>query len=311
MEERTALPHDSPIEQITSSPFWIGPHGLRAGWGVLLFAFFLGLFGYVLLAVAGYLNHLLQKGGTAHHSAETPIAVMVSEGVELLAVLLATFTAGRLQGRSMRDYGFARVAVAPRLLGGFAWGFVFISALILLLWGTHVAVVDGLALSASQALHYGLLWFVAFLTVGFLEESLLRGYLLFTLMRGIGFWPAAVLLSIAFGAIHLQNGGETPMGLLAAAAISLVFCLSIRYTRSLWWAIGFHATWDWGESFFWGTADSGIAIEGYLLREHPLGNRLWSGGATGPEGSLFIFAVAGLLALGIWLYWRRSPALTA
>jgi len=28
------------------------------------------------------------------------------------------------------------------------------------------------------------------------------------------------------------------------------------YTGSLWWAVGFHAAWDWGQSCFYGTADS-------------------------------------------------------
>ena len=47
-----------------------------------------------------------------------------------------------------------------------------------------------------------------FLLVGLFEEFLLRGYTQFTLARGIGFWPAAVVMSCAFGLIHLRNEGE-------------------------------------------------------------------------------------------------------
>ena len=44
-----------------------------------------------------------------------------------------------------------------------------------------------------------------FFLVGLFEEFLLRGYSLFTLARGIGFWPAALVLSGAFGLIHLET----------------------------------------------------------------------------------------------------------
>ena len=49
-------------------------------------------------------------------------------------------------------------------------------------------------------------------------------------------------------------------------------------TGSLWWAIGFHAAWDWGESYFYGTSDSGLMARGHLFGEHPVGKLLWSGG---------------------------------
>ena len=40
-------------------------------------------------------------------------------------------------------------------------------------------------LTSATALRYGLVWAFAFLLVGFFEESLMRGYLQFTLTRGL------------------------------------------------------------------------------------------------------------------------------
>ncbi len=93
-------------------------------------------------------------------------------------------------------------------------------------------------------------WAVAFLLVGVTEEFLFRGYSLYTLASGIGFWPAAVLLSMFFGAIHLRNIGEDWIGALGTIAIALVFAFSLWRTGSLWFAVGLHASWDWAESFF-------------------------------------------------------------
>ena len=63
-----------------------------------------------------------------------------------------------------------------------------------------------------------------------------------------GFWQAAWVTSAGFGFIHTYNPGENWMGILAAATIGFVFCVSVRLTGSAWWAIGCHASWDWAES---------------------------------------------------------------
>jgi len=90
-----------------------------------------------------------------------------------------------------------------------------------------------------------------FLLVGFFEEFLLRGYSLFTLARGIGFWPAAVVLSCGFGLIHLaewRRAVERPAG---RAFIASSFALHCAAPAVFGFAVGFHAAWDWGETFFY------------------------------------------------------------
>lgn len=49
----------------------------------------------------------------------------------------------------------------------------------------------------ARACGYGLQWGIAFLLTALCEESLLRAYLQFTLVLGVGFWWAAVLRSLA------------------------------------------------------------------------------------------------------------------
>ncbi len=122
-----------------------------------------------------------------------------------------------------------------------------------------------------------------------------------------GFWQAAWASSVGFGFIHTTNSGENWMGVLAAACIGFVFCVSVRVTGSAWWAIGCHASWDWAESYFYGTADSGFSARGHWLSAMPWGSALWSGGADGPEGSVLVFPVILLLLLVvIAMYGRRK-----
>jgi len=121
---------------------------------------------------------------------------------------------------------------------------------------------------------------------------------------GGGFWYAAWVTSTLFGYVHVSNPNEAWIGIFAAAFIGFVFCVSVRVTGSAWWAIGCHAGWDWGETYLYGTADSGLTPHGCYLSSSPAGNALWSGGAVGPEGSLLVLAAILLLLALVLLYGR-------
>ena len=127
---------------------------------------------------------------------------------------------------------------------------------------------------------------------------------------GSSFWQAAWVTSTTFGYVHTSNGGENWIGIFAAALIGFVFCVSVRVTGSAWWAIGCHTAWDWAESYFYGTADSGMVAQGHYLTTSIGGNALWSGGSDGPEGSLLVLPVIlGLLLVLLALYaWKQALA---
>ena len=120
------------------------------------------------------------------------------------------------------------------------------------------------------------------------------------------FWYAAWVTSALFGFVHTGNNGENWIGIFSAAAIGFVFCVSIWATGSAWWAIGCHAGWDWAETYFYGTADSGLVPQGHLLTTSPAGNAFWSGGADGPEGSILILGVLLLLLAALVIYGRSK-----
>jgi membrane protease YdiL (CAAX protease family) len=288
------------------SAIFLGRHGLRAGWSCLVFLVLL----FLLLSGGTWFSRaVLHLSTDSSHGPLAPHFLITSELFTAACVLLATWLLALLERRSFTSYGLRDRSGLPRFAAGLLCGMFAISALVGLLYQLHLLTLTGPVLHGSAALRDSLLWGLAFLAVACAEEWLLRGYLLFTLARGIGFFWAALLLSVAFGAIHGNNHGETPVGLFSAGAVGLVFCLSIWYTGSLWWAIGFHAAWDWGQSFFWGTSDSGLVVRGHLFNAQPHGDRIVSGGTTGPEGSVYIFAVLLLLAAAIVLYWRRrGPA---
>jgi membrane protease YdiL (CAAX protease family) len=125
-------------------------------------------------------------------------------------------------------------------------------------------------------------------------------------VAGSGFWQAAWVTSTLFGFVHTGNSGENWIGIFAAAAIGFLFCVSIRLTGSAWWAIGFHAAWDWAETYFYGAADSGLQAQGHYLSVAPQGNALWSGGTDGPEGSLLVLGLLLLLLAALPMVYGRA-----
>jgi uncharacterized protein len=308
-----------PVEQIpapqpqpsTLRNVFIGADGLRAGWSLLIFvALMAGLLSGI--NAVGHLMHLVPKTGAADTNM-TPTFGIIAESFPFLATLLVTWIMSKIERRPNSVYGLGGQRKLPHFLAGLAWGVTCLSLLVFTLWKTGLLVVDSRLLFGAEALRYGALWLLAFLTVGLLEEYLTRGYLQYTLTRGLaglyqwafktrhsnalGFWTAAVIFSVLFGLGHGKNPGESPIGLLSAGLAAMVFCLSLWRTGSLWWAIGFHASWDWAQSFLYGVADSGTMVQHHLLATHPVGKPILSGGATGPEGSLFIIAILALVSL--------------
>lgn len=294
----------------TAHRIFFGADGLRAGWGLLLF---LTLFAALLFAVGAIVHKVAPSGGHTTKNILNTRFVILNEFVPFFAVVVVTWVMSKLESRPIGVFGLGGEREVAHFFAGLAWGVVCLSLLVLLLWKMGLLVVDRRLLFGGDVMHYAAVWLFSFVLVGLLEEYLTRGYLQYTLTRGLagfyrwafktrhstvlGFWTSALVLSFVFGFSHGNNPGESPIGLLSAGLIGLVFCLSLWRTGSLWWALGFHAAWDWAQSFLYGVADSGAMIQQRLLETHPQGRVLLSGGATGPEGSVFILAIVALVAL--------------
>ena len=271
---------------------FLGPDGLRAGWGV---AFYVAMF-YPLQFV------VTRWAGSLELGASGLWRMMLEEFGVLMAAVVPALVLARVERRRWGVYGLpGQKAFGKLFWGGAGWGFAGISLLLGAMYGMRLFDMGYLAMHGARIVKFAVFWAVFFLLVGFFEEFLLRGYSQFTLTRAIGFWPSAVVLSAVFGLIHLQNAGEQWPGLLAAAVIGLFFCLTLRRTGSLWFAVGFHMAWDWGETFFYSVPDSGTMFPGHLLKSSFHGPRWLTGGMVGPEGSALCFVVIGV----VWVMFAR------
>jgi membrane protease YdiL (CAAX protease family) len=292
MDELRAAETSPAVSQVfeaapVEAPPLSGPSGV--GWGFLIYL----VLTVVMLTVLSLAVRFLMP-----HSTASLWRQAASEVATAFSVVVAALIMARIEHRPFASYGLPPRHAFGRLFWiGALWGIVACSALMLSMRAVGVYHFGGFAIGGVRILKFAIFWAVFFTFVGFFEDFLFRGYTQFTLSRGLGFWPTALMLSTAFGAVHLGNSGESKIGALGAALIGLFFCLTLERTGSLWFAVGMHMSWDWGETFFYSVPDSGMVAPGHLFNSAIAGPDWLTGGSVGPEASIFVFIVMALMAV--------------
>jgi membrane protease YdiL (CAAX protease family) len=273
--------------------------GLRAGWRLLIYA---ALF-FVFWTVSIYLLGLFLRPAWGVFSLSFQF---FGELASFLAALLAAWIMSQLEARPMSVYGLpARSAFRKEFWVGCFFGFLEIFVLIGLISAFGGYSFGSLAEHGGAIAKWALFWIVFFLVVALFEEFLFRGYALYTLADGIGFWPAAVLLAGVFGWVHKHNSGEDWVGVAGVVFVGLFWAFTLKRTGSLWFALGMHAAFDFGETFLFSVPDSGMIFPGHLSSATLHGPNWLTGGTPGPEGSLFDFLI---LAVFFFVFDRLYPA---
>lgn len=292
-----------PLAPPPERSFFRTANGIRPGWRVALF--FLIILGeyFVVFAVV-----LLTHAHTGFNAGMlTPLGLGITEGTILLTTVIAARIMGGIEHRRFADYGLPlQHALRSHFWIGALVGFLSISACLLVIFALHGFHITGLATSGRTLMLSALAWSLTFLIVGLAEEFAFRGYLQFTFTTSMGFWPAAFLTSAIFGLAHAGNPGESKFGLVSVVCFGLLFCLFLRRTGNLWWAVGFHAGWDWGQTFFYGVRDSGAPAYHNFLNSTFSGPVWLTGGSVGPEASLFTPIVLALVAILFSRSYRKN-----
>lgn len=308
--------HDTSSPQVTEAPAQIqpaptarytifkGPNGIRAGWRVLIFF-------VIVIVLAGLLRlglHFLAGGRAGISTSQlTPLGIGITEAILFGLTSIAALIMARIEHRKWGQYGLpARSAFGKDFWIGTLVGFLAISGSLAGIFALHGFRLTGLAIHGATVASATVAWTIAFVLVGLGEEFSFRGYLQYTLTTGMGFWPSGILLSLLFGLAHAGNPGESKTGLVSVVLFALLFCLFLRRRGNLWWAVGFHAGWDWGQTFFYGVPDSGVPAYHNLFRSTFNGPNWLTGGTVGPEASVFTPIVLMITAIVFARVYREN-----
>jgi len=279
---------ESPLREV-----FLGPKGIYPGARWLTYL----AMAWIVFQVEGWLVMSLPS-----HPGVLEWRMMIEVSM-MLAAIIPGFVMARIEGRPFGDFGLPLRRVFGRNFWvGTLWGIASLSVLMLALRVTGAFEFVAVELHGARIWKFAAFYALLFLFAALFEDFLMRGYSQWVLSQGMNFWPAAALLSALFGYIHGRNPGETTTGLAAVALIVFFFCLTLRRTGDLWWAVGFHMAWDWGESFLYSVPDSGSLLPGHLIRSSFHGPDWLTGGSVGPEGSYLVFVVLGAL----WVLFDRA-----
>lgn len=284
---------------------FIGPDGLRHGWRFLIFA--AAIFLVVQFLEQPAIAFLAAKLHVNRSALSAP-SIIVSDGFDLIVILVVTGVAARFEQRRIDSYGLP----VNEAFGGFFWDGVIAGFAAIAFVGVGMLIsggllVHGVALHGAQLITSPVLWLIAMLLVGVMEEYLFRGYALQSLWRGAGFWSAALITTALFAGDHLEKPHENAIDIGMIFALAIVLCISVRVTGSLWWAVGWHAAFDFGQFFVIGTPNGGRVPQGRLFDVTFPGPAWITGGELGTEASYFMIpAVIGTFLYVILFLRRRS-----
>jgi len=215
-------PFQVPPREGILSKIFLNDKGVRGGWRLLIYAAFVAGLGF-----GGGL--VLRQFVRPSHGVFSPGYMFIQEAFSFSVIFAAAVIMAQIERQSVGVYGLPiRGAFGKLFWQGCLIGLVEISALVGLIAAFGGYSFGGLAIHGREVLRWGVLWAVFFVFVGLFEEFLFRGYTQYTLADSIGFWPAAVVLSCSFGAVHLGNPGEGWVGAAGVAAIGLVFAFALR-----------------------------------------------------------------------------------
>jgi len=267
---------------------------LRNGWWILIFIACIAVTRFAYKPV----THGLKDLG---------LPALWLEPAPFLFALLATWACTRLRREPLSSVGFRldqrwfREMVCGTLLG---------VATALAVVGM-IYIIGGVRFELDPARSVGslLIGLYVFLFAALLEETLFRGFLFQRLLDGIGVWPA----QIAVGALFVLAHGDSPgmqgtTQIVASADLFLgAVMLGLAYlrTRSLALPIGLHLGWNWTQGNLLGFGVSGFDYAGWLKPMFQ-GEVEWlTGGAFGPESSIFSPLMSIVMIVLLWR-WKGS-----
>jgi membrane protease YdiL (CAAX protease family) len=222
---------------------------------------------------------------------------------EALYIIIPVFTWKKLLKRPLSNMGLTRFKIHRKdFISGLLFGVAAITAVFLGLFFSGAIYVTKWTptFTVDQ-----FIYIFIFISVGFAEEILGRGYIMSVLRRTGNLYAVVIISAVIFALLHGLNPG---IGIVPLVNLMLYGILAAyMYLRSgnLWMCIGFHITWNYFQGCVYGLKVSGLETNGIITTEVSSGN-LWNGGDFGPEGGLFVTLILCLLFLIVHLYYKHS-----
>src|SRR5262245_11181632 len=272
-----------------ASKIFINRYGrLRSGWRVLVF---LGLFiatFYIFVSTLRVAYVLLDEFAPAARSGS-----FVENGIYRLMLAAAALLAGFVAARLLEGLPWRSLGLSPHrgwfrhFLVGSALGVTSLTIAVVIATSAgglkFVTTPEDLIPAVVKTLIFSATIFVI---AALAEEALFRGYPLQTLARAHLAWLGLLLTSVPFALANLGNPNAQILSDLNTGLAGIWLGVAYLRSRSLWFPLGVHWSWNWALGSLFGLPVSGITnlAPNPLLRGTDLGPAWITGGNYGIEG---------------------------
>ena len=241
--------------------------------------------------IAAFTVVMIATGAVASAVHDPIVALVLGPALAGFVLWLYLLSTRRVEDREPVE--LAAPSTPRRVLTGTAIGALLSAVTIGLL-----ALFGGYQITGWGSLSGALTVAAMMAAVAVAEEVLFRGVILRLVQQRGGTWIALAVSSVLFGLVHLLNPAATLWGALAIV-IEAGLMLGAAYlaTGSLWLAIGLHFGWNVTTVAVFGTVSSGSEMQGALVNATTSGPAWLSGGAFGPEGSIFAILVCTIASV--------------
>ena len=205
--------------------------------------------------------------------------------------------------RPLSQMGLTARHWAKRLGIGCLIGFAAISLCVLTASLSGAAKFSGWNLPGFLSLDM-LISLIYFISLGFYDEILYRGFFMTVLKTTRSKWVIIALPAVVYGFTHYQDANAPLLYTINFMLIGLAYAYMFIKTGSIWMSIGYHIVWDYFQSIIYGIQ---LSEMGHLpLMKHTVAcSGLLTGGPAGVEGGLICTAV--ILGLTACIHLYRKP----
>ena len=261
-------------------------------------------FALMLAALTAAAMWLAKMAGIPRNSLKTMQGNLPFTVLAVLPSVLAYWLLVRwVERRKVSELDWRKL---PHLLWGVLGGLLLFLVLTALLWIAGVYTITGVSDAP--------LWSLFLLTAvapAITEEIVSRGILFRLTEEGLGTWIALAVSALFFGFMHAGNPGATAWSSIAISIeAGLLFGLLYHVTRSLWWCIGLHASWNFVQGAVFGIPVSGIAVDG-VLDSRLQGPDWLDGGGFGAEASVLTVLTCSIITLLLARHMLRTGTVVA
>jgi uncharacterized protein len=203
--------------------------------------------------------------------------------------------------RSVGSLGLTVVNQAQPVLMGIMLGAALITAGFgtLYLWG--MLRITSLNFVLWPIISYAGVFFFG----AFMEEFLVRGYILKNLMDATNSYVALFASSLIFALLHLMNPHMAAIPLMNLVLAGVLLGIYPMHRKNLWFSVALHWSWNFFQGPIFGLQVSGIVLPS-LLSVEVVGPSWLSGGKFGFEGSVVATVVTLVASIGIDWRCRKS-----